>query len=77
MTDETTRREAAEKLRKQTEQEYLANTYSVENIAESVAVGLEGGVSREEMVDRLVDAGADPETAAAFFDEQGFGLVQR
>ena len=45
---------------------HFAETYAMENITESVAMGLEGGVSREEMVDRLVDAGAEPEAAAAF-----------
>lgn len=38
----------------------------MDSLTESVAAGLEGGASRKQIVDYLVDAGVDPETAAVF-----------
>ena len=46
--------------------EYLKETAAMDSLTESVVARLEGGTSREEIVDHLVDAGVEPEAAAAF-----------
>ena len=57
MSNEQIRREAAEKLRRQTDQERLAET---------AVWMMQGGHSPERIVDFLVESGVEPEEAAAF-----------
>lgn len=57
MSDEQARKEAAEKLRAQTDQEKLTET---------AVWMMQGGHSPEHIVDFLVESGIEPEEAAAF-----------